>query len=73
MPNPISVAFNKWRFVNIGSANFPGLCSCSLVKKCIVCIIGDSGFFRHQGIVKATVFGIVEDLKFKISEGSDQN
>ena len=24
-------------------------------------------------ILKATVFGIYEDLKFKISEGSDQN
>ena len=23
--------------------------------------------------MKATVFGVVEDLKFKISEGSDQN
>ena len=33
MPNPSSVAFNKWRFVNIGSASFAGLCSCSLVKK----------------------------------------
>ena len=28
---------------------------------------------RYQGIVKATVSGVVEDLKFKISEGSDQN
>ena len=28
---------------------------------------------RYQGIVKATVFGVFEDLKFKISEGSDQN
>ena len=25
----------------------------------------------YQGIVKATVFGVFEDLKFKISEGSD--
>ena len=38
--------------------------------------VGDSGFFqtsRYQGIVKATVFGVFEDPKFKISEGSDQN
>ena len=30
---------------------------------------------RNQGIVKATVFGVLEDedLKFKISEGSDHN
>ena len=26
-------------------------------------------FFRHQGIVKSTVSGAFEDLKFKISEG----
>ena len=28
--------------------------------------LGDTGFFRHQGIVKATVSGVFEDLKFKI-------
>ena len=28
---------------------------------------------RYQGIVKATVSGVFEDLNFKISEGSDQN
>ena len=28
---------------------------------------------RYQGIVKATVAGVFEDLKIKISEGSDQN
>ena len=28
---------------------------------------------RYRGILKATVFGVFEDLKFKISEGSDQN
>ena len=28
---------------------------------------------RYQGIVKATVLRVFEDLKFKISEGSDQN
>ena len=27
----------------------------------------------YQGGMKATVSGVVEDLKFKISEGSDQN
>ena len=38
--------------------------------------LGDSGDFktsRYQGIVKATVFYRLDDLKFKISEGSDQN
>ena len=38
--------------------------------------LGDSGDFstsRYQGIVKATVSGVFEDLMFKISEGSDQN
>ena len=28
---------------------------------------------KYQGIVKATISGVFEDLKFKISEGSDQN
>ena len=28
---------------------------------------------RYQGIVKAAASGVFEDLKFKISEGSDQN
>ena len=28
---------------------------------------------RYQGIVKTTVSEVFEDLKFKISEGSDQN
>ena len=36
-------------------------------------LLGDSGFFRLQGIVEATVFGVFEDLKFNISGGSDQN
>ena len=27
----------------------------------------------YQGIVKATVSGVFEDLNFKISEGLDQN
>jgi hypothetical protein len=27
----------------------------------------------YQGILKATVSGVFEDLKFKISEGLDQN
>jgi hypothetical protein len=42
----------------------------------VICKLGDSGFFltsRYQGIVKATHSGVFEDLKFKISEGSDQN
>ena len=38
--------------------------------------LGDSVFFQtssYQGIVKATVSGVFEDFKFKISEGSNQN
>ena len=31
------------------------------------------GNSRYQSIVKATVSGVFEDLKFKISEDSDQN
>ena len=31
------------------------------------------GFTKFGGGVKATVSGVVEDIKFKISEGSDQN
>ena len=36
--------------------------------------LGDSGDFqtsRYQSIVKATASGVFEDLKFKISEGSN--
>ena len=34
-----------------------------------------TGFHQvwYQGIEKATVSGVFEDLKLKISEGSDQN
>ena len=38
--------------------------------------LADSGFFQnflYQGGVKSTVFWVFEDLKFKISEGYDQN
>ena len=38
--------------------------------------IADSGFFinfLYQGSVKSTVSWVFEDLKFKISEGYDQN
>ena len=41
-----------------------------------VCTVADSGFFKnflYQGGVKYTVSWVLEDLKFKISEGSDQN
>ena len=31
------------------------------------------GVVWYQGIGKATVSGVFEDLEFKISEGSDQN
>ena len=39
-------------------------------------ILADSGFLKnvlYQSGVKSTVFWVFEDLKFKISEGSDQN
>ena len=38
--------------------------------------LGDSVFFQtssYQGIVKATVSGVFEDFKFKISEGLEQS
>ena len=38
--------------------------------------LADSEFFKnflYQGGVKSTLFGVFEDLKFKISEGYDQN
>ena len=38
-----------------------------------VCTLGDTGFFRLQGILKCTVSWVFENLKFKISDGSDQN
>ena len=43
---------------------------------CFISTSADSGFFKnflYQGGVKATDSGVVEDLKFKISEGHDQN
>ena len=43
---------------------------------CVLCILVDSGFFKnflYQSGVKSTVFWVHEDLKFKISEGYDQN
>ena len=42
----------------------------------VACTLADSGFFKnclHQGGVKSTVSWVFEDLKFKISEGYDQN
>ena len=42
----------------------------------VVCTLGDTRFFLtsiYQDIVKATVSGVLEDLRFKISEDSDQN
>ena len=41
-----------------------------------VSTLADSGFFKnvlYQGGVKSTVSWVFEDLKFKISEGYDQN
>ena len=40
------------------------------------CTLADSGFFKnflYQGGVKSTVSWVFEDLKFKISGGSDPN
>ena len=46
-------------------------------KNCkYICSIADSGFFKnflYQGGVKSTVSWVFEDLKLKISEGSDPN
>ena len=42
----------------------------------IASTLADSGFFKnflYQGGVKSTVSWVVQDLKCKISEGSDQN
>ena len=42
----------------------------------LLCTVGCVTFFKtlsYQGILKATVSGVLEDLRFKISEGSDQN
>ena len=39
-------------------------------------MLADSGFFEnflYQGGVRSTVSWVFEDLKFKISEGYDQN
>ena len=38
--------------------------------------LADSGFFKnflYQGGVKSTISWVFEDLKFKVSEGYDQN
>ena len=45
-------------------------------KRGTVYILADSGFFKnflYEGGVKSTVSWVFEDLKFKISEGYDQN
>ena len=44
-----------------------------MVKKLDILTLGDTEFFRLQGIVKVTVSGEFEDLKFKISESLNQN
>ena len=49
---------------------------CLRITYIYVYILADLGFFldcEYQGGVKPTVFGIFQDLKFKISEGSNQN
>ena len=43
---------------------------------CVQCTLPDSGFFfnfLYQSGVKSTVFWVFEDLRFKSSEGYDQN
>ena len=45
-------------------------------ENCVMRRIGVGQGFQqawYQGMVKATVSGVFEDLKFKISGGSDQN
>ena len=57
------------------------MCVCVTVMRfvvCLVCTYPRDGCYNiflvwYQGGVKATVSGVVEDLKFKISEGSDPN
>ena len=46
------------------------------VSTYVVPTLADSGIFKnfqHQGGMKSTVSLVFEDLKFKISEGYDQN
>ena len=48
----------------------------SIIIERKVCTLADSGFFQnflYQGGVKSTVSWVFEDLKFKISDGYDQN
>ena len=48
----------------------------SELETCYVYKLGCVTFFktsRYQDILKATASGVLQDLKFKISEGSDQN
>ena len=66
-----------WSNEAVGSSNFLLSCTAkvfvSVPSKAVeTCIIADSGFFKnflYQGGVQSTVFGVFEDLKFKISEG----
>ena len=36
-----------------------------LLEASLIPILGDTGFFRLQGIVKSTASGVFEDLKFQ--------
>ena len=57
------------------NANVKGL-NFALSKHCDYYALGCVTFSktsRYLGILKATVSRVFEDLKFKISEGSDQN
>ena len=54
----------------VPTLTFPVICTSYIF------ILADSGFFKnflYQGGVKSTVSWVFEDLKFKISEGYDQN
>ena len=54
-------------------------CQCNLCNSCRfkkIYRLADSGFFKnflYRGGVKSTVSWVFEDLKFKISEGYNQN
>ena len=64
------------------SENFQPICVAKILNQAFLKLFYTSdmmyvyqGFHQvwYQGGVKPTVLGVVEDLKFKISEGLDQN
>ena len=56
-----------WNLFHVGT-NYKFYCHCLFAFN-----LGDVTFFRLQDILINTVPGVFEDLKFKISEGLDQN